>query len=215
MSTEPISAGAAVRSEQPVRAADTIVDDHIAAVLPVVAALRDQGARLAAWGEHLAERLLDGGRLLAAGNGGSAAEAQHLTAELVGRFDGDRRAFSAICLHGDTSSVTAIANDYGWDEVFARQVTAHAAPGDVLVLLSTSGASRNLVRAAQAARAAGATTWAMTGPGPNPLTEACDDALILPGVGANVQEAQLVAVHALCRVFDARVVAAHGREAVR
>lgn len=190
------------------RTSGRVVDDHVAAVLPAVAALRDQGERVAAWGEHLADRLLHGGRLLAAGNGGSAAEAQHLTAELVGRFDGDRRAFSAICLHGDTSSVTAIANDYGWDEVFARQVTAHAAPGDVLVLLSTSGASRNLVRAAEAARDAGATTWAMTGAGPNPLTDACDDALVLPGVGASVQEAQLIAVHALCRVFDARVRAA-------
>ena len=178
---------------------------HVEALLPTLDALRAESGRLAAWGALLADRLLDGGRLLAAGNGGSAAEAQHLTAEFVGRFDGDRRAFSAIALHGDTSAVTAIGNDYGFDEVFARQVTAHARPGDVVVLMSTSGASANLVRAAEAGRAAGATVWAMTGPGPNPLTAAADDALALPGVGANVQEAQLVAVHALCRVFDAIV----------
>ncbi|GAA2749025.1 D-sedoheptulose-7-phosphate isomerase [Amnibacterium kyonggiense] len=178
---------------------------HVAAIAPTLAALEAEAPRLAAWGEHLADRLLDGGRLLAAGNGGSAAEAQHLTAELVGRFDGDRRAFSAVCLHGDTSALTAIANDFGYDEAFARQVTAHGRPGDVLVLLSTSGTSTNLVRAAEAARAAEVTVWAMTGPGPNPLTDAADDALLLPGVGANVQEAQLVAVHALCRVFDAVV----------
>lgn len=182
-----------------------VADRHIAALEASIDALRGESARLASWGEVLTDRLLEGGRLLAAGNGGSAAEAQHLTAEFVGRFDGDRRAFSAICLHGDTSALTAIGNDYGFDEVFARQVTAHARTGDVLVLLSTSGTSANMVRAAEAGRAAGATVWAMTGPGPNPLTEASDDAITLPGVGANVQEAQLVAVHALCRVFDALV----------
>lgn len=185
--------------------AERVADRHIAALEASIEALRTESGRLAAWGGTLADRLLDGGRMLAAGNGGSAAEAQHLTAEFVGRFDGDRRAFSAICLHGDTSALTAIGNDYGFDEVFARQVTAHARPGDVLVLLSTSGTSANMVRAAAAGRAAGATVWALTGPGPNLLTEAADDAITLPGVGANVQEAQLVAVHALCRVFDALV----------
>jgi phosphoheptose isomerase len=190
--------------------ASRIAGDHVAAVLPVIEALQAEAPRLAEWGATLATRLLGGARLLAAGNGGSAAEAQHLTAELVGRFDGDRRAFSAICLHGDTSALTAIGNDYGFEHVFARQVTAHAAPGDVLILLSTSGTSANLLAAAEAAREVGATVWAMTGPGPNPLTIAADDALTLPGVGANVQEAQLVAVHALCRVFDAAVHAELG-----
>jgi len=178
---------------------------HIDALTATLDALAAESPRLAEWGEVLADRLLDGARLLAAGNGGSAAEAQHLTAEFVGRFDGDRRAFSAISLHGDTSALTSIANDYGYAESFARQVSAHARPGDVLVLISTSGTSTNLVRAAEVGRAAGATVWAMTGPGPNPLTAAADDALILPGVGASVQEAQLVALHALCRVFDAIV----------
>lgn len=187
-----------------------IAHDHVTALLPVLDALRDESERITRWGDALAHRLLGGARLLAAGNGGSAAEAQHLTAEFVGRFDGDRRPFSAICLHADTSSLTAIGNDYGYEEVFARQVTAHASPGDVLVLLSTSGTSANLLRAVDAGRAAGATVWAMTGSGPNPLAAAADDALVLPGPNANVQEAQLVAVHALCRVFDARVRAAIG-----
>jgi D-sedoheptulose 7-phosphate isomerase len=182
-----------------------VAANHVAAVLPTIAALAAESERLATWGTVLADRLLADGRLLAAGNGGSAAEAQHLTAELVGRFDGDRRAFSAIPLHGDGSAITAISNDFGYDASFARQVTAHGRPGDVLVLLSTSGTSANLVRAAEAGRAAGVTVWAMTGPGPNPLADAADDALTLPGVGANVQEAQLVAIHALCRVFDAVV----------
>jgi phosphoheptose isomerase len=185
--------------------AGTVAYDHVAAALPTLEALRDQTDRIAAWGLDLADRMLAGARLLAAGNGGSAAEAQHLTAELLGRFDGDRRAFPAICLHGDTSALTAIGNDYGFDEVFARQVTAHGTPGDVLMLLSTSGTSRNLLRAAEAGHRAGVTVWALTGSGPNPLADLADEALTLPGRGANVQEAQLVAIHALCRVFDARV----------
>jgi D-sedoheptulose 7-phosphate isomerase len=187
------------------RSTTDVAADHVAALRATIDALEAEAPRIAAWGRVLADRLLDGGRLLAAGNGGSAAEAQHLTAEFVGRFDGDRRAFSAICLMGDTAAVTAIGNDFGFEEVFARQVVAHARPGDVLVLLSTSGTSENVVRAARAGREAGAIVWAMTGPGPNPLTEASEDALVLPGAGANVQEAQLVAIHALCRVFDAIV----------
>lgn len=120
--------------------------------------------------------LCGGGRLLAAGNGGSAAQAQHLTAELVGRYRTDRPPFSAIALHADTSSTTAIANDYGVDELFARQVRAHGRPGDVLILLSTSGASANLLSAAAAGRAAGLHVWALTGPAPNPLAAAADEA---------------------------------------
>jgi len=91
-------------------------------------------ARLRRWGRHLAEVLARGGRLLAAGNGGSAAEAQHLTSELVGRFKDDREPLSAIALHADTSAVTALGNDYGYAEIFARQVHAHGRAGDILML---------------------------------------------------------------------------------
>ncbi|MFJ8464613.1 D-sedoheptulose-7-phosphate isomerase [Streptomyces swartbergensis] len=158
------------------------------------------------WGEHLAAVLTGGGRLLAAGNGGSAAQAQHLTAELVGRYRDDRPAFSAIALHADTSSTTAIANDYGVDEVFARQVRAHGRPGDVLMLLSTSGASANLLSAADAARAAGMRVWALTGPAPNPLMAGSDESLCVEApTGATVQELHLVAVHMVCAAFDAAV----------
>ncbi|PPG69923.1 D-sedoheptulose-7-phosphate isomerase [Rathayibacter rathayi] len=181
------------------------VDDHVARARDAVAQLQHHSERIAAWGVELADRLHAGARLLAAGNGGSAAEAQHLTAELVGRFDGDRIPFSALSLHAETSSLTAIGNDYGFDHVFARQVTAHARAGDVVVLLSTSGRSANLLHAAEAARAAGARSWALTGEGPNPLTELCDEAIALEGHGANVQEAQLVLVHALCRAFEHRI----------
>ncbi|WP_203135948.1 D-sedoheptulose-7-phosphate isomerase [Microbacterium sp. JZ31] len=177
------------------------LEDHTAAM----ASLHAQLATISTWGAELAARLLRGQRLLAAGNGGSAAEAQHLTAEIVGRFDGERRPFSAIALHADTSSLTAIGNDYGYDDVFARQVHAHARPGDVVVLMSTSGRSPNLVRAAQAAREVGAEAWALTGAGPNPLCEASDAHLALDATAPGAQEAQLVALHLLCRVFDHHV----------
>jgi D-sedoheptulose 7-phosphate isomerase len=164
--------------------------------------LRAQSPLLDRWGRQLATTLRADGRLLAAGNGGSAAEAQHLTAELVGRFDGDRRPFSAIALHADTSAMTAIGNDYGYDEVFARQISGHARPGDIVVLLSTSGRSPNVLRAAEAARRAGATSWAMTGQAPNPLASIVDEALCVPAAPATAQEAHLVAVHVLCGAFE-------------
>ena len=173
--------------------------DRLAAALP---ALRDAAPTLARWGTLLAERLTAGNRLLAAGNGGSAAEAQHLTAELVGRFEDDRDPFSAIALHGDTSALTAIGNDYGYAEVYARQVRAHARPGDIVVLISSSGRSRNLLTAAEAAAERGALSWALTGPGPNPLVAACDDAICLPGNTSTVQECHLAALHMLCRAAD-------------
>ena len=106
------------------------------------------------WGVRLAAVLDNGGRLLAAGNGGSAAQAQHLTAELVGRYRDDRPPFSAICLSAETSSLTAIANDYPASELFARQVEAHGRPGDVLVLMSTSGRSAEHRRGGRGAAAA-------------------------------------------------------------
>ncbi|THJ66311.1 SIS domain-containing protein [Arthrobacter echini] len=160
---------------------------------------------LAGWGLELATRLMAGQRLLAAGNGGSAAEAQHLTAELVGRFDGEREPFSAISLHAESSAVTAIANDYGFERVFARQVSAHGREGDILMLFSTSGRSPNLLHAVDAARAAGITTWALTGAGPNPLTECADSSVAIDAVSASAQEGHLIALHAICRAFDAAV----------
>jgi D-sedoheptulose 7-phosphate isomerase len=197
----------ATRTEAGASALDLaeVVREHLVTLDPVLRALRDEAEHLRDWGVELAERLCGGARLLAAGNGGSAAEAQHLTSEFVGRFAADRPSFSAISLHAESSAVTAIGNDYGYEQVFARQVRGHGREGDVLVLLSTSGASSNLIEAAEAARGIGVTTWALTGPGPNPLSSACDDAITLPGPSSNVQEAQLVAVHALCLVFDAEV----------
>ncbi|MBV8541379.1 MAG: SIS domain-containing protein [Pseudonocardiales bacterium] len=178
--------------------------EHFAALR--VALTRMEGiadAWIEAWGGHLAGVLDSGGRLLACGNGGSAAEAQHLTGELVGRFLHERRPLSAIALHADTSALTAIGNDYGGHESFARQVFAHGRPGDVLIALSTSGASRNVISAAKAAHEVGMTAWALTGPAPNTLAALCDDAIAVEAPSAaTVQEVHLVLVHALCIAID-------------
>ncbi len=159
--------------------------------------------RLERWGAHLASVLLGGGRLLAAGNGGSAAHAQHLTSELVGRFVVDRRPLSALALHSESSAVTAIVNDYGADALFARQVEAHGRPGDVLVALSTSGRSPNVLAAVEAAHRSGLVAWALTGPGPNPLAERADDAVVVAARStATVQEVHQVLVHLLCVALE-------------
>lgn len=181
----------------------TVYDRRLEALAEAALRFRDQVPTIEAWGGRLARVLRGGGRLLACGNGGSAAEAQHLTAELVGRFESERCPLSAIPLHGDTSSVTAIGNDYGAATVFERQVQAHGRPGDVLVCLSTSGRSANVVAAARRARRLGLTAWAVTGPGPNPLADACDDAITVPaGTTSTVQEIHLAAIHLLCGAVD-------------
>jgi D-sedoheptulose 7-phosphate isomerase len=188
--------------------------DHVASLTAALGSMSGQLDTLDRWGRLLADVLCGDarGRLLAAGNGGSAAQAQHLTAELVGRYRADRPPFSAICLTAETSSLTAIANDYPADELFARQVEAHGRPGDVLVLLSTSGRSPNAVAAARRARNCGITTLAMTGPAPNPLAAAVDDAVCIDSPWtATVQECHLVALHLLCAAFDAAVLAEPAR----
>lgn len=184
-------------------ATDTTHCDDLAKALE---AFRDHVPLIERWGTELARRLGSGARLLVAGNGGSAAQAQHLTAELVGRYREDRPPFSALALHADTSSTTAIANDYGVQELFARQTAAHGRPGDVLLLLSTSGASANLLSAAERAHRLGMTVWALTGRRPNPLQLGADDALCVDApLAATVQELHLVAVHMLCETFDRAV----------
>jgi D-sedoheptulose 7-phosphate isomerase len=176
---------------------------HLEALAGPLAALAGDVDRLEAWGRRLAGVLTAGGRLLAAGNGGSAAQAQHLTAELVGRYRDDRRPFSAIALCAESAAVTAIGNDYGLGEVFARQVRAHGRPGDVLVALSTSGRSPNVLAAVDAAVDAGISTWALTGPLGNPLAARADDAVCVESPHtATIQEVHLIAVHLLCAAVD-------------
>lgn len=178
--------------------------DHLQGTVATMQQLGRHVPAIETWGQLIGDTLGAGGRLLAAGNGGSAAEAQHLTAELVGRYSGERRPLSAISLHAETSALTAIANDYGMDAAFARQVEAHGRPGDVLVALSTSGKSSNVLHAVRRAGTIGMSTLALTGPRPNPLAGACGDCIAIDAPStATVQEAHLVIVHLLCEAIDA------------
>lgn len=180
------------------------MNTHTRALTRVLRSLDDQlTATTERWAGHLSDRLGAGARLLVAGNGGSAAQARHLTAELVGRYRRERRPLSALALHAETSSTTAIVNDYGADEVFARQVEAHGRPGDVLLLISTSGTSRNVMAAAVRGRERKLTVWALTGRRPNLLASHADDALCVDAAEtATVQEVHLVAMHMLCEAID-------------
>jgi D-sedoheptulose 7-phosphate isomerase len=188
------------------RAPFVIGREHLAALHPPLRALERDLDRIGAWGRQLARVLVTGGRLLAAGNGGSAAQAQHLTSELVGRYQDERPALSALALHAESSSFTAIANDYGADEAFARQVRAHGRPGDVLLVLSTSGRSPNILCAIDAAQGGGLTTWALTGGAPNPACAAADDSVCVEApLTATVQEVHQVVIHLLCAAVDAEV----------
>lgn len=177
--------------------------EHLDALIRAVHEVERELPRVDRWGRHLASVLLSGGRLLAAGNGGSAAEAQHLTAELVGRYRDERVPLSAISLHAETSSLTAIVNDYGAAAAFSRQVAAHGRPGDVLLVLSTSGKSENVLAAVEEGNAQGLTCWALTGRRPNPLASRCDDSIAVEADGcATVQEIHLALVHLLCEAVD-------------
>ena len=165
----------------------------------------DLPATVARAGELLAEALRGGGKVLFCGNGGSAADAQHLAAELVGRLDAssDRDPLPGIALTTDTSILTAVANDFGYEEVFARQVRALARPGDVLVCLSTSGGSENVLRAARDAKALGARVVALVGPAASPLDDAADVSMHLPGeTSGQVQQGHIAVGHALCALAE-------------
>jgi D-sedoheptulose 7-phosphate isomerase len=179
------------------------VSEHLAALAKAAEAADELTPVVAGWAERLAEVFTAGGRVLTCGNGGSASEAQHLTGELVGRFRHDRLPLSAIALCADSSATTAIMNDYGVEDVFARQVRAHGRPGDVLIAFSTSGTSPNVVAAAKAALETGVTVWALTGPAPNPLAALSDSAIpVIAATVATVQEIHLSMVHALCIALD-------------
>jgi D-sedoheptulose 7-phosphate isomerase len=188
------------------------LDAHLRNLDTVLPRYREAARKLERWGRLLAGTLAAGGRLLVAGNGGSAAEAQHLAAELVGKLHADRPPLSAIVLSAETSSLTGIGNDYGFEDVFARQVRAHGRPEDILLLLSTSGRSANLLAAANAGRDLGLRCWALTGPRPNPLADACADEVAVPSSDSQVvQELHLVSAHVLCEYVERALPAAGGR----
>ena len=157
-------------------------------------------------GRLIWEALKAGNKILLCGNGGSAADAQHIAAELVGRYEQQRRAFPAISLTTDTSALTALGNDYGYEAVFARQVEALGVSGDVLIAISTSGKSSSVVKAADQARALGCKTIALTGCSGEPLASHCDLAVVVPSDRTSrVQEAHITIGHLWCEMVDANL----------
>jgi D-sedoheptulose 7-phosphate isomerase len=175
------------------------------------------------WGEHLrvatklrtlapvvdravtliAGSLAAGGALLVCGNGGSAADAQHIAAELTGRFFRDRRPLRALPLHGNISSLTAIGNDYGYDEVFAREIGAHGRDGDVLLAISTSGNSPNVLRAIEAARQRRMAIIGLTGADGGKMRDLCDICLNVPSRSTpRIQECHILIGHTICELLE-------------
>jgi len=184
------------------------LDDRRTRLANALDALCAQAGELGEAATLIIEALRAGGRVLIAGNGGSAAEAQHFAAELVGRFQRERDAYAAIALTADTAILTAVANDYGYEEVFARQVVAYGQRGDVLVAFSTSGESENLVRAARTAIQRGLAVVAITGRRPNRLAKVADLAIRVPVVETPLaQELHTVVLHVLCDLVESSLAA--------
>ena len=151
----------------------------------------------------ICEALSSGRKVLLCGNGGSAADAQHIAAELVGCYEKQRRSWPAIALTTDTSAITAVSNDLGYEQVFARQVAGLAQAGDVLIAISTSGKSKNVLRAAEAAREIGCKTIALTGATVDPLGSLCDVVVAVPSTRTSrVQEAHITIGHLWCEMVD-------------
>jgi D-sedoheptulose 7-phosphate isomerase len=162
-----------------------------------------EAEHIQAQAEDMAERLKRGCRILVCGNGGSAADAQHLAAELSGRYVKERRALAGIALTTDTSAITAIGNDYGFDQIFSRQVEALGRPGDLLVAISTSGNSPNVLQAVKAAKDLGMRTLGLLGRDGGKLKTLVDDPLVVPcAVTARVQEIHQMTYHFWCEIID-------------
>ena len=180
--------------------------DELSAVLRAFA---PQAARVDAVVELVAGALLAGRTLFTCGNGGSAADALHLAEELVGRYRANRRPLPAVCLNADVGALTCIANDFGYDAVFARQLTALARPGDTLVAFSTSGNSPNVLNALRAARERGVISVALLGKDGGAAAPLADHTIIVPSTNnARIQEVHGLLLHAICEAVEARLVAA-------
>jgi len=154
----------------------------------------------------IASALTNGNKLLVMGNGGSAADSQHFVAEIVGRFKLERKALPAVALSTDTSILTAIGNDYGFDSIFSRQVEALAAAGDIVVGLSTSGNSPNVLKALTAARELGCRTVGLLGKDGGSIKAACDLALVVPSTDTpRIQEGHITIIHIVCDLVEKKL----------
>ncbi len=173
--------------------------------LAAIGALREKIDRIDGIGTALIDRLAQGGTLFTAGNGGSAAQALHLAEELIGRYRDRRRALPAVCLNADPTAMTCIANDFGYEHVFARQCEALLGPTDALLVLSTSGNSANLVEALGVARTRNALTVGLLGAGGGQCGPLCDHSVILEETdSAFVQDAHQVVLHLICEMMEER-----------
>jgi D-sedoheptulose 7-phosphate isomerase len=184
------------------QAIEEIWDEHV----HVAKALHALAAEVGRVVDIVSDSIAAGGGLLVCGNGGSAADAQHIVAELTGRFFRERRPFRAMALHTNTSSLTAIGNDYGYDEVFAREVGAHGRAGDVLLAISTSGNSLNVLRAMDTARARQMTVIGLTGADGGKMREKCDVCLSVPSTSTpRIQECHILIGHTICELVERRL----------
>jgi len=175
---------------------------------------RKNPRQVAAAAALIVESLESGGTVYFCGNGGSAADAQHFSTELAGRFLVDRPALAAVALTTNTSALTAIGNDYGFEHVFARQLESTGTPGDVLVAITTSGGSKNVLEAVRAARRLGMKVVGMTGPGGTAFARRCDVALVTPSASTpEIQTGHLMMGHALCGLVEEAMVARARRAA--
>jgi D-sedoheptulose 7-phosphate isomerase len=183
-----------------------IFRETIASHLAVIQALEQERPVLERVASRMSRAVLDGNKILWCGNGGSAADAQHLAAELVGRFKCERRGLPSIALSTNTSILTAIGNDYGYEQVFRRQVEALCVRGDVLVGISTSGNSQNVCLALEAAKAAGAFTVAFVGQGGGAMATIADQVLKIPSRETpRIQEGHILCGHMLCDYIEQSV----------
>ncbi|MBA2702602.1 MAG: D-sedoheptulose 7-phosphate isomerase [Blastocatellia bacterium] len=176
------------------------LEEHLQALKTLLESGLDD---VASSGRVICDALAAGNKILLCGNGGSAADAQHIAAELVGRYEDQRRAYPAIALTTDTSALTALSNDFGFEEVFARQVQALAKPGDVLIAISTSGKSPNVVKAAETARSLGCKIIGLTGRHAEPLADYCFITVqVMSERTARVQEGHITIGHLWCEMVD-------------
>jgi len=180
-------------------AIEAIWDEHLRVATELGSLASDVDRVVSIMARSMAAR----GTLLVCGNGGSAADAQHIAAELTGRFFRDRKPLPALALHGNTSSLTAIANDYGYDQVFAREVGAHGREGDVLLAVSTSGNSANILSAIEAAREKGMVVIGLTGESGGKMRDLCDVCLCVPSTSTpRIQECHILIGHTICELLE-------------
>ncbi len=198
------------------RFTESLIVNRIHGAAAAISDLAQQAAAIGEMGHLLASTMTSGHKLLAAGNGGSAAEAMHVCEELIGKYRSPRRALPAICLNSDSTALTCIANDWSFQEIFSRQVEALAAPGDLLMLFSTSGNSENLLRAAEAMRQRGGVTLGVLGRDGGKLRRQCNHALVVPSADTgHVQEAHQVLLHLFLECVEAALEASGAQKETR